>query len=52
MPEVLLATAIPYLQADRSILSIAPGRKAPSLITAGEPEEIPWKPYQRTRPRA
>jgi Bifunctional DNA primase/polymerase, N-terminal len=51
MPEVLLATAIAYLQANRAVLPIAPGRKAPSLTTAGEPEEIAWKPYQRMLPR-
>lgn len=49
MPDPLTA-ALAYLAAGRSVVPIAPHRKAPSIFDAGRPHEIPWQRYQRTPP--
>jgi hypothetical protein len=47
----MLATALAYLAAGRSIIPIAPGCKRPSLISEwGEVIDVPWTIYQRQRP--
>jgi hypothetical protein len=51
-PSTLLDAALAYLAAGRSIVPIAPGMKAPSIVrpTRGESSEIRWHVYKKRRP--
>jgi hypothetical protein len=46
--DALLATALAYGRAGRSVVPIGPGRKAPSIVdrVTGQAVEIRWQPYQ------
>src|SRR5919108_3422434 len=48
LPDALLATAVAYRLAGCSVVPIAPGRKAPSIVRpdTGETVEIRWQRYQ------